>query len=244
MRATWRDYLADFHADRPGITEELLDRTRDDHGRTPYGWAATAVPPGSVVLDLACGSAPMAEVLGGSRYVGVDLSAAELAVAERRRAPVVQADATALPLIEGAVDVVVVSMALMLVPMAPTLAEVRRVLRPGGRLVALLPSAGPLPPADRLRWTRLCWALRKTHLEYPNDEDLTRPLPGFDVVHDERVAFRCLVDSEDTARLLLHALYLPDVGPERMARGTAVVTRWVGKTVTTPLRLLVATARG
>lgn len=238
MRTSWRDYLGDFHAERPGITEQLLDRARDDRGRTPYDWVADAVPRGTAVLDLACGSAPLAERLVAS-YVGIDLSASELALAARRGAPVVQGDATRLPVADDAVDVVVVSMALMLVPLAPTLVEVRRVLRQGGRLVALLPATGPMPPRDLLRFARLCVALRQRGLHYPNDATLTDGVPGFTTVLDEQRGFVLELDTEDTAQLLLRSLYLPEVGDERMAHGAAVVSRWAGSTMTTPLRLLV-----
>lgn len=239
MGHSWRDYLVDFHAQRPGITEELLERTRDDRGRTPYDWAAEAVPRGTAVLDVACGSAPLAARLAPA-YVGLDISAAELALARDRGASVVQGDATRLPVGDGSVDVVVVSMALMLVPLEPTLAEVRRVLRPGGRLVALLPCKGPLPSRDLMRFARLCVALRQRGLTYPNDDALADGVPGFTTVTDARVGFQCSLDSEEAAQLLLRSLYLPDVSPERLAHGSAVVSRWAGSTLTTPLRLLVA----
>ena len=239
MRTPWRDYLSDFHAERPGITEQLLQRTRDAAGRTPYDWVADAVPRGTAVLDLACGSAPLAERLVAS-YLGIDLSAPELALARSKGAPVVRADAGRLPVADEAVDVVVVSMALMLVPLSATLAEVRRVLRPGGRLVALLPATGPMPARDLLRFARLCVALRHRGLAYPNDAALADGVPGFATLTDARVGFRCEIDSDDTAQLLLRSLYLPEVGPERMAHGAAVVSRWVGTSMTTPLRLLVA----
>ncbi len=241
MRTSWRDYLTDFHAERPGITEQLLGRTHDDGGRSPYEWVAAAVPPGSTVLDLGCGSAPMAAHLSAGRYLGVDLSAAELAVAAAKGVPVVRAEATALPLPDGAVDVVVMSMALMVVPLERTLAEVARVLRPGGLLVALLPSPGPMPAREVIRYARLWVALRQ-RLSYPNDDALARPLPGFTVRSDTRLGFRCELDSDAAAQLLLHSLYLPDVDAERMAHGSVVVSRWVGTAITTPLRLLVARA--
>jgi len=75
--ADWTGYVAGFHAQHAGITEDVLEHARDSDGMTPYDWAAEAVTPGLTVLDLACGSAPMHAHLRAGAYVGVDLSAAE-----------------------------------------------------------------------------------------------------------------------------------------------------------------------
>jgi demethylmenaquinone methyltransferase / 2-methoxy-6-polyprenyl-1,4-benzoquinol methylase len=106
---------------------------------------------GSRVLDLACGTGDLCRELDAAGLVpfGVDLSFGMLAAA-RTHAPLVQGDALRLPVREGAVDGVTCGFALRnLVDLAPFFAEVRRVLRPGGR-IALLEVAEPANPV--LRW--------------------------------------------------------------------------------------------
>lgn len=69
---------------------------------------------------------------------GVDLSEAMLAVARRAvpAARFVRGDLRDLPLDDGAVDLAVVALVLSHLPdPTPALAELRRVLRPGGTLV-------------------------------------------------------------------------------------------------------------
>ncbi|SBT65430.1 Methyltransferase domain-containing protein [Micromonospora sediminicola] len=88
-------------------------------------------------LDLCCGTgAHVAELhrLGWSP-VGVDLSTGQLRHA-RSRLPVAGADATALPLADGALPAVVCVLAHTDMPDYPAaIAEAARVLAPGGRLV-------------------------------------------------------------------------------------------------------------
>lgn len=248
----WPAYVAAFHAERSGITEDVLEHAFDDERRTPYDWAAGALgglPAGSRVLDLACGSAPMQPRLEEHRYVGMDASAGELRRARAAHRAVVQADATRLPLAAASVDAVVMSMALMLVPLEDTLGEVARVLRPGGVFVATVPHPRPMPARDWLRYARLCIALRHPGLRYPNDAALADPqalfaTAGLRLDRDEQRAFACELADTERARRLLASLYLPDVADERMEHGRAVVDRWVGSSITTPVRLLVAsTAR-
>ncbi|MFI6172708.1 class I SAM-dependent methyltransferase [Nocardia sp. NPDC051052] len=114
------------------------DRTR---GGTPRAEAAAAalnglIPSHSLVLDLAVGTGIVAAELDalGHRVVGIDLSAGMLRRAARRLpGKVARADATALPLPSGSVDTVTAVWLLHLVDDAePVLAEVARVLRPGG----------------------------------------------------------------------------------------------------------------
>lgn len=103
-----------------------------------------ALHPGSVVADLACGTGDLCRELesAGLAPVGVDLSFGMLAAA-RTPAPLVQGDALRLPLRTGSVDGVTCGFALRnLVDLAPFLAELARVLRPGGR-IALLEVATP-----------------------------------------------------------------------------------------------------
>lgn len=119
---------------------------------------------GRRVLEVGCGSAPCARWLrtAGAAVVALDLSAGMLAhAAEVGRAsgvavPLVQADAAALPLTDGSVDVACSAYGgLPFVADAEgVLREVARVLRPGGRFVASVnhPLRWPFPdspdPAD------------------------------------------------------------------------------------------------
>jgi demethylmenaquinone methyltransferase/2-methoxy-6-polyprenyl-1,4-benzoquinol methylase len=113
------------------------------------GWRRRAVralglAAGSRVVDLACGTGDLCRVLAaaGHRPVGVDLSWGMLA-AGRTDAPLVQADALRLPLPDGSVDGATCGFALRnFVALPPFLAELARVVRPGGR-IALLEVAEP-----------------------------------------------------------------------------------------------------
>jgi len=105
----------------------------------------------SLVVDLACGTGDLCRELdaAGLRAVGVDLSFGMLAAA-RTDAPLLQGDALRLPVRDGSVDGVTCGFALRnLVDLVPFFAELRRVLRPGGR-IALLEVAEPDNPV--LRW--------------------------------------------------------------------------------------------
>jgi len=117
--------------------------------RMDVGWRkktvrALALPPGSVVLDLACGTGDLCRVLqdAGHRPVGVDRSAGMLAAA-RTTAPLVRGDALDLPVADGAVDGIVCGFALRnVLRLDLFFAECARVLRMGGR-VGLLEVAVP-----------------------------------------------------------------------------------------------------
>jgi len=183
--------------------------------------------------------------------VGLDLSHAELAAARRQGASrVALADAAALPLADGSAGSVVCSMALMLVqPLDRVLAEVARVLRPGGVFVALLPSRHPLRPSDAMRYGRLLVALRKRRLVYPNDRALDdvgglMGHHGLRLVDDHRRRFGCQITSPAVGVMCVRSLYLPDVEPARLAAGERVGRRWVGKQLGLPLRRLVAVRNG
>ena len=123
--------------------------------RMDVGWRRRAVralglAPGSVVLDLACGTGDLCRELAAQELsaVGVDFSAGMLAAA-RTGAPLVQADALRLPARDGGVDGVVSGFALRnFTDLGAFLDECGRVVRPGGR-IALLEVAEPPSPAMR-----------------------------------------------------------------------------------------------
>lgn len=112
-------------------------------------WARSAIlalvgdVAGRRILDAGCGSGPVSAALRdrGAVVTGIDASAGMLAVARRRLGD--DADLHVvdvrdpLPFADGAFDDVVASLVLhYLEDWGPTLAEMRRVLRPGGRLIA------------------------------------------------------------------------------------------------------------
>lgn len=106
--------------------------------------ALAAVGDGESAIDLACGTGDLALLLAdaGARVVGLDLTAGMLALARRkdpaRRVRFVQGDMTHLPLGDGSADVVTAGYGLRNVPVLDAaVAEIYRVLRPGGRFVAL-----------------------------------------------------------------------------------------------------------
>ncbi|GAA3344277.1 bifunctional 3-demethylubiquinone 3-O-methyltransferase/2-octaprenyl-6-hydroxy phenol methylase [Amorphoplanes nipponensis] len=94
--------------------------------------------PGAVLVDAGCGGgllAPHVERLG-YRHVGVDLRRSGLEQSAARGMTAVTGDVTALPLADGAADVVVAGEILEHVTDLPgAVAELCRVLRPGGLLV-------------------------------------------------------------------------------------------------------------
>ena len=124
--------------------------------RMDVGWRRQAIRSldlgtRSVVVDLACGTGDMCIDLAdaGHRPIGVDLSFGMLAAA-RTDAPLVHGDALQLPLPDGSIDGVTCGFALRnFVSLPPMLAELGRVLRPGGR-IALLDVAEPPNPV--MRW--------------------------------------------------------------------------------------------
>jgi len=103
-----------------------------------------ALPAGSTVVDLACGTGDLCRELSaqGLRPIGVDLSFGMLAAA-RTAAPLLQGDALSMPLPDGTVDGATCGFALRnLASLPPFFAELARVVRPGGR-IALLEVAEP-----------------------------------------------------------------------------------------------------
>ncbi|MEU6721349.1 methyltransferase domain-containing protein [Nonomuraea sp. NPDC046802] len=98
---------------------------------------------GRRVLDAGCGSGTLSAALcdRGAVVTGIDASAGMLALARRRLGDDVALHEVdlgdLLPFDDGAFDDVVASLVLhYLEDWGPTLAELRRVLRPGGRLIA------------------------------------------------------------------------------------------------------------
>lgn len=123
--------------------------------RMDVGWrrraiASLGLPPGSLVVDLACGTGDFCHELARRSLValGVDRSHGMLAAAPAPF-PRVQADVLRLPLRDASVDGATCGFALRnFESLPPFFAELARVIRPGGR-VALLEVAEPPNPVLR-----------------------------------------------------------------------------------------------
>ncbi len=119
--------------------------------------ALADIAPGTEVLDVASGRGasllPAVRAVGVSgRVVGVDMAPAmvellrrDLGAADVQNASVTVGDATQLEFGDAAFDVVLCGFTLMLLPEPErAVAEMRRVVRPGGRVVVSMPTgAGP-----------------------------------------------------------------------------------------------------
>jgi 2-polyprenyl-6-hydroxyphenyl methylase/3-demethylubiquinone-9 3-methyltransferase len=131
----------------PAQYDELADAWWDPRG--PFSmlqWIAEAraelipeaTPSGALLLDVACGGGLLAPHVAarGYRHVGVDLSPTAVAVAQQHGVVAVRGDVRRLPVADCSADVVVAGECLEHVPDLPVVvAEICRVLKPGGTLV-------------------------------------------------------------------------------------------------------------
>ncbi len=130
--------------------------------------ASAACPRGACALDVGAGTGDLALELrrqGAARVIGADFSPHMLAAASRKgassnaRISWVLADALRLPFPDGSFDCVTNAFVLRnLADLHAGLAEMGRVLRPGGRLVCLdmtQPPLGPFGALYRLYFNRL-----------------------------------------------------------------------------------------
>jgi len=150
--ASGEAFLLEFHRDFPGCTSLCFAESRNSEGHSSYDLLVRAVPLGARVLDLGCGDGHLLKLLveaghSPAQLTGLDLSTEELSLATNRPelsgVRLLQGHADQLPIEDGAVDVVVCHMVLMLVsPLAPVVEELARILAPGGQLQAML-GGGP-----------------------------------------------------------------------------------------------------
>ncbi len=248
----WSSYLSIFHADRPGVAEEILSRAFSGP-QTPYRWLARAVAKTAVtVLDVGSGAGAVARELASPERttVGVDIAFSELQLAqERGGSPVVCADGRQLPFADASFDAVVSSMGVVVIrPLDQLFAEVSRVLRPGGVFAFMAPTIWPLSPQDIPTLTQISLRLRGIP-QFPGPTEFTGYVPALRQhnlrkVEDARERYRFTVTSESDAKLVVGALYLPAVGVSRLQAAIDWMVQRLRRTgpftVAIPMRRFVA----
>ena len=164
--------------------------------------------PGQICLDVGCGEGRHTlaiYLLDGVQALGVDLSERDLSTASGRIQDMqvhvpggeigfAAGDATALPLADASVDAVIASEILEHIPnYLLVLAEIKRVLKPGGRLCISVPRQWP-------EW--ICWQLSEGYRNTPGGH-----IRIFDATHLRREVVRegFLFHSKGSA----HALHVP-----------------------------------
>ena len=158
--------MFDRIAGRYDLLNRVLSAGRDQAWRA-RAVAALQLQGGETVLDLCTGTADLLLALApprgrAGRVVGIDFSAEMLRFASRKirvdgaggTLGLVRGDAERIPLGDGSVDGVTIGFGIRNVrDRAAALAEVRRVLRPGGRLAILeFGEPGPAPVRAVYRW--------------------------------------------------------------------------------------------
>lgn len=178
------------------VAGRLLRAATDRNGVGPVAWAASPLANATRVLDVGCGSGPLAGEFAG-RWVGVDPAP------RPGGRQVVAGVAGALPLRDNAVDGAVLLLTLpRMSELDAVFAELRRVLRPAGTLVVVVPSASlrslaelrtaaTLAPVHRSGWTNRSaldqagWLLAAADFAVLGDDRgaFTLPLPDAAAAH-------------------------------------------------------------
>jgi SAM-dependent methyltransferase len=183
---------------------EVMYRKRDVLRRRQLVRAALGCAPGHRVIDVGCGPGFYAaelldQVAPDGCVVGVDASPAMLAVAARRcegrgRAEFREAQATSLPVESGSFDRALCVQVLEYVADVPAaLAEIHRVLRPGGRAVVWDVDWSTLSwhsrDPDRMAQVLLAWDEHLAHPALPRTLAAALRAAGFADVRAEPHVF-------------------------------------------------------
>ena len=192
---------------------EGLYRIRDAVHRRRLARAALGARPGERVVDAGCGPGfycdELADEVGpDGSVVGVDSSAPMLALAERRCADranvdLREGDVLALPVEDASVDAVICVQVLEYVADATAaLAEIRRCLRPGGRVLVwdvdwATVSVNAEDPERTARVLR-AWDTHLTHRSLPRTLPARLRAAGFEDVATESHPFATFAFDPET----------------------------------------------
>lgn len=180
---------------------------------------------GRRILNVGCGEGLDAVILAalGAKVIGLDVSDAAVAVTKARayangvtdRLTALVADATALPVSSGSIDVVLAVAVMHHVDIPRAAAELARVLRPGGVAVFVEPLAGP----RLVQIVKRMLPLRRS----PDISDDERPL-----TRDDVALIASAIGSVEATRLFgLTTRLVRRLGPSRPPRAAYRVDRWV-----------------
>lgn len=253
------------HALDPAATEDVLGTLPGNSGVQLYenliAWAP--VGPGESVLDIGCGSggstrAGAAAVGPQGGVVGID-SIPEAIAAARDRTPAdlpityrQLAGERLTGIADRSADCAVLSLVLEQSPdMAPLLAEVARVLRPGGRLVASVMAWDGLRPMDHGLWGSVLAVVarhapgalvgRASRASIPHEPDDAAAFvqAGLLVPEERDVQLAVVMETEEDAWAVFSRTYvfhmLDDAGREALR---AALARRVPHTLSLPVRFL------
>jgi SAM-dependent methyltransferase len=197
-------FLVAFHARHPSCTPSVLAGHHTVAGLSSYAMLADRVPREGqgTVVDLACGDGELTRALArhvapSTSILGVDMSEAELDAARVHGVPpnvrFELARADAIPLPPGVARAIACHYGIMLMrPIETVIAEIARVLTPGGVFTAAISSRGGPARAIPELWALVTELLRTDVPRYPDfgigDSRLYSDA-GFAALFSERAGF-------------------------------------------------------
>ncbi len=198
------DFLRSFHSRNPGVTSKIFAQARICSGKSSYDLLVDTLPDGGTsltVLDLGCGDGFLLELLSEWKWkklhlIGVDMSEAELHAARSRLASqevtLLCEKADNLSVSDSSVDYVLSHMSLMLVnPIVDVIQELRRVLKLGGVLTAVVPGSVQLGDAYELFIQALRRAFDRDGLELKSSvgDSRIQSIDGINSLFGENTGF-------------------------------------------------------
>lgn len=216
----------DWHNRKSGATYRSYAGGRP----SSYEKLASFAHPDDRILDLACGDGSLLELLsarGARKLAGIDISQGELKAARAKlgsKANVVRGRAQAPPFADQSFDLVTCHLAFMLMSSVEIVtAEIRRILRIGGRFAAVI--GGGSAEADDI-WARLVQRLAKFSFQGPqignrktrSEEGLRELLNGFKEVQVEKFVLDLSGTPDDIWALFLDTYNCDMMNEEDLGR--------------------------